>query len=244
MSIKNFKDEFWFSHASDAKDDPKCMLLIEQLGLEGYGIFWVLVEVLRQQKNYTYPLALIGPLSRKYNTTQAKMEVVVKEFGLFELDDSSFFFSHSLNRRMEALEQAKEKKRLAGIKSGQSRRKKKNEQCSNSVQTMLEHRTNGSELTYNNITYIEEEEKEEYLKYIKNILKDDVNYEVFSIEFYDFIYPKNKKANQQKIWYGNKIKESILQGDKQTVENISKFIEIQDQMKFNQNLKLGNKSEL
>ena len=72
MSINKYKDEFWFSHASDAKDDPKCMLLIEQLGLEGYGIFWVLVEVLRQQKNYLYPFALLSALARKYNTTQMK----------------------------------------------------------------------------------------------------------------------------------------------------------------------------
>lgn len=92
MSIKKFKDEFWFSHASDAKDDPKCMLLIEQLGLEGYGIFWILVEVLRQQKDYKYPISLLSPLSRKYNTTLAKMEVVVKDYSLFEIDDKSFFF--------------------------------------------------------------------------------------------------------------------------------------------------------
>lgn len=80
-----------------------------------------------------------------------------------------------------------------------------------------------------NIHYPKEEEKEEYLK---NILSDDVSYEVFSIEFYDFIYPKNKKSNQQKIWYGNKIKENILEEEKQTIENISKFVEFQDQLNF------------
>ena len=30
---QNKKDAFYFSHDSDAKDDPKCMLLIEELGL-------------------------------------------------------------------------------------------------------------------------------------------------------------------------------------------------------------------
>ncbi len=85
-----------------------------------------------------------------------------------------------------------------------------------------------------------EEEKEEYLKYIKKILNDDIAFEVFSIEFYDFIYPKNKKSNPSKIWYGNKIKENILKGDKQTIENISKFIELQDQIQFHQNQKGEN----
>ena len=40
------KDAYYFSHDSNAKDDPKCMVLIDQLGLEGYGIFWVLIETL------------------------------------------------------------------------------------------------------------------------------------------------------------------------------------------------------
>ena len=82
------------------------------------------------------------------------------------------------------------------------------------------------------IPYPKEEEKEEDLKYIKNILSDDIRYEVFSIEFYDFIYPKNRKSNQQKIWYGNKIKENILQEDTQTLENIYKFIEHQEIINF------------
>lgn len=53
---------------------------------------------------------------------------------------------------MVALEQAKEKKRLAGIKSGESRRKKKTEQCSNNDQSLLKHNLNISELTQHNIT--------------------------------------------------------------------------------------------
>ena len=33
------KDAYYFSHDANAQDDPKCMLLIDQMGLEGYGIF-------------------------------------------------------------------------------------------------------------------------------------------------------------------------------------------------------------
>ena len=87
-------------------------------------------------------------------------------------------------------------------------------------------------------------EEEEYLKYIKNILSDDTRYEVFSIEFYDFIYPKNKKSNQQKIWYGNKIKENILEKEKQTIENISKFVEFQNQLNFKLQNHKGRENEI
>ena len=62
------KDAYYFSHDSNAKDDPKCMLLIEELQLEGYGIYWVLVEILREQPDFKYPLKMIPVLARKFLT--------------------------------------------------------------------------------------------------------------------------------------------------------------------------------
>ncbi|MGE4444908.1 MAG: DUF4373 domain-containing protein [Candidatus Altimarinota bacterium] len=128
----------WFKHDSNAKDDFKCMLIIEQLGCEGYGIFWILVETLRDQKDYRYPIRLIGALARKYNTTEAKMITVIKDYGLFEIDKDSFFFSHSLNRRMQAFDTIIEKRRIAGKKSAEARRKKAIEQKFNICSTHVE----------------------------------------------------------------------------------------------------------
>lgn len=121
------KDTCYFSHDANAKDDYKCMLLIDQMGLEGYGIFWVLVETLREQKDYKYPLQLIPSLARKYNTTTAKMETVINAYGLFEIDSQSFFFSGSLNRRMNFLEQKREKI-VAASRKGVEARKAKQQQ--------------------------------------------------------------------------------------------------------------------
>lgn len=121
------KDACYFSHDANAKDDYKCMLLIDQMGPEGYGIFWVLIETLREQKNYKYPLQLVPSLARKYNTTQAKMETVISAYGLFEIDEQNFFFSGSLNRRMSFLEQKREKIISASLR-GVAARKVKQEQ--------------------------------------------------------------------------------------------------------------------
>ena len=118
------KDAYYFSHDSNAKDDFKCMLLIEEMGLEGYGIFWLLIEVLRDQENYKYPLKFLPSLARKYNTTLAKMRVVVLNYGLFILEEEKLFFSTSLNKRMALMNGKKEQARLAGIKSGEVRRLK------------------------------------------------------------------------------------------------------------------------
>ena len=43
------RDTFYFPHEYNAKDDPKCERLIWEMGMEGYGIFWALLEVLRVQ---------------------------------------------------------------------------------------------------------------------------------------------------------------------------------------------------
>lgn len=126
------KDAYYFSHDSNAKDDPKNVLLIEQLGLEGYGIFWVLTEVLRDQPEYKYPLSLLSAMARKYNTTPEKVEAVVKSYGLFEIENG-YFYSNSLNRRMKYLEEKREKKSIAGKISAEKR--KQIQHCSNTVPT-------------------------------------------------------------------------------------------------------------
>ena len=108
------KDAYYFPHDSNAKDDPKCVLLIEQLGMEGYGIYWMLIETLREQPDYTYPVANSPALGRRYNTTAEKVKTVVCNYGLFTVKDDKIFFSDSLNRRMLVLEEKRAKRSEAG----------------------------------------------------------------------------------------------------------------------------------
>ena len=108
------KDAYYVPHDSNAKDDPKCVLLIEQLGMEGYGIYWMLIETLREQPDYTYPVANIPALGRRYNTTAEKVKTVVCNYGLFTVKDDKIFFSDSLNRRMLVFEEKRAKRSEAG----------------------------------------------------------------------------------------------------------------------------------
>lgn len=115
------KDAYYFPHDSNAKDDPKCVLLIEQLGLEGYGIYWVLIEVLRDQPDYSYPVNLLPALARRYNTTVEKVKTVVGNYDLFTVKDDTVFFSESLIRRMAPLDQKRKKLSEAGRMGNKSR---------------------------------------------------------------------------------------------------------------------------
>lgn len=108
------KDCYYFTHDSNAKDDPKCVLLIEQLGMEGYGIYWMLIETLRDQPDYTYPVANIPALARRYNTSAEKVRTVVYNYALFTVKEDRIFFSESLNRRMQLFNERRAKRSEAG----------------------------------------------------------------------------------------------------------------------------------
>ena len=110
------KDAYYFSHDSNAKDDPKAVMLIEQLGLEGYGIYWILIETLRDQPSYRYPLNLLPALARRYLTSKEKVETVVFNYKLFEVENDELFLSPSLCRRMSVFESRRKRLSEAGRK--------------------------------------------------------------------------------------------------------------------------------
>ena len=95
------KDAYYFSHDANSQDDPKCMLLIDQLGMEGYGIFWALIERLRQEKEYKLPFAIVPSLARRWATSKEKVEVVIKNFALFIIIDDCFFSERLLRSMTE-----------------------------------------------------------------------------------------------------------------------------------------------
>lgn len=94
------KDAFYFSHDANAQDDPKCMVLIDQLGMEGYGIFWALIEKLRSEKGYKLPLETLPAFAKRWGTSKEKVETVVKNYNLFKISHN-YFFSLRLKQSME-----------------------------------------------------------------------------------------------------------------------------------------------
>jgi hypothetical protein len=102
----------YFPHDCNAKDDPKIMLMMAQLGLESYGIYWILVEYLRDQPGYRAPMLLLDPLSRRYGSSREKFEAIVTKFDLFEYNDQ-YFASPSLIRRMAPMERKREQAKIS-----------------------------------------------------------------------------------------------------------------------------------
>jgi hypothetical protein len=95
------KDAYYFSHDANAQDDHKCMVLIDQLGMEGYGIFWALIEKLRSEKDYKLPLNVCSSFAKRWGTSKEKIEAVIKNYNLFMVDELDYFFSLRLKTSME-----------------------------------------------------------------------------------------------------------------------------------------------
>ena len=115
------RDTFYFPHEYNAKDDPKCERLIWEMGMEGYGIFWALLEVLRIQPDYTYPLANIPIVAYKYRADTDKMRRVVLDFDLFTIIEDKIFFSNGLLNRMRPMDEARNIARESGKKGAAKR---------------------------------------------------------------------------------------------------------------------------
>lgn len=125
----------YFSHDANAMDDPKCMLLVSQMGMEGYGMFWALVEKLRQQPDYKLPVVLIPALAARFGVSEAKLKTVIANYGLFIVENDTVFFSKSLIDRMALMDNKKEINRLRALKGAKARWGNKDE-CLSNAQVM------------------------------------------------------------------------------------------------------------
>jgi hypothetical protein len=87
------KDAFYFPHFCNARHDRKIKRVLKDLGIEGYGIFFMLLEVLREQVDFKYPLKDIDLLADEFGTSEPKIKAVIGAYDLFQVDEANNFFS-------------------------------------------------------------------------------------------------------------------------------------------------------
>jgi len=109
------KDAYYFPHFSNARNDSKILKLRRVMGIEGYGIYFLLLEVLRDQTDFKISVESLEDFAYEWHTSKEKLESVVANFGLFQVDEQNFF-SPKFNEYMNPYIEGKESKRIAGIK--------------------------------------------------------------------------------------------------------------------------------
>lgn len=138
------KNAYYFSHDFNANSDVKILFMRQQLGMEGYGIYWFLVESLADAGGYL-PLKIVPVLAMQMQVPEVKVTGVICQFDLFKIVDDEFY-SDRLNTHLEQVKQLKDKKSKAGKISAEIR---KNKQISTGVEQVLDTRRTDDEHLFN-----------------------------------------------------------------------------------------------
>lgn len=110
------KEAPYFSHDCNARTDEKIIALRIKYNWDGYGLFWALIEKLRESADYT-SVRDYNIIAYDLRTDTAKIKSIVEDFGLFTFtEDGKRFYSESLNRRMKIKDHKSEQAREKALK--------------------------------------------------------------------------------------------------------------------------------
>ena len=126
------KDAYYFMHDDNARTDPKLKAILRKHGAAGYGVWWIIVEMLRSQTGYELPcsdytIEAIADDSRcEVSFIREFLEMCFELELLVKSDDGERFWSWSLKGRMIPLDNQKKGRRQGGKNSaGKPKSKKK-----------------------------------------------------------------------------------------------------------------------
>ena len=139
----------YFSHDSNARNSDKLMKVRMKLGAEGYGIFFMLIERLREEEGYKSTIDY-NTLAFDLRVEPEKVKQVVEDYDLFKFtEDGKYFYSDSFNERMEMMDKRAQQRISKAKKAAEARWNKQTtntsnaqttpEQCSSNAQALLKH---------------------------------------------------------------------------------------------------------
>lgn len=110
------KDAYYFSHDSNSRNDLKMVKLRRLSGMKGIGLFWCVIEMLRECDNYELDSESIEDICYELRVERVDFDK------LFECellhDVNGVFYSDSLKIRMQKLDKIKQIRTIAGSKGG------------------------------------------------------------------------------------------------------------------------------
>jgi hypothetical protein len=113
------KDSHYLRHDYNAMNDNKLIAMRQKHETEGYGIYWMLCEWLRQQKDGKAKVSELGNFLYTSRACEQTTLSVIKDFDLFTVDGDTYY-SERLNRDTEVYNLLKTKRMEAGRKGGEA----------------------------------------------------------------------------------------------------------------------------
>jgi hypothetical protein len=132
------KEAYYFSHDTNARRDPKILAMRNDWKLEGYGWYWIIIEMLAEQDGYRLKCnakwvtnAIAMELLCDANRAQEFINSLINDYELLS-SDGEYFWSESLIRRMNLKEEKRQKRVEAGKKGAEKRWNNNNPEQDNS----------------------------------------------------------------------------------------------------------------
>jgi len=133
------KNTYYFQHDYNARNDPDIISLRAEYGWEGYGIYWLLVEMMYESADSCIYNKAIAGLSKCYNidiTLLSKCIETAIEVGLFGSDGNKFWSDRVLENK-QYIDGLRTKRSEAGKQGMASRWGSKSEAKNEEVITPL-----------------------------------------------------------------------------------------------------------
>ncbi len=115
------KEAFYFSHDSNARNDQKILAMMTKYQWHGYGLYWAIVEIMREHDKYMLSLdkytydALALQLHMDASAIENFVSDCINEFKLFVVENG-FILSKTLIRRMDKKDEISSKRSKAATK--------------------------------------------------------------------------------------------------------------------------------
>ena len=126
------KRDQYIPHEVSMRNTSEVMNLIEKEGMEGYGIYWALMEYLRTQDDYIGDIEVLKSLVRQLRIRLPKLKRIMENYGLFSCTETTFLSPKLIEvmkpfedrrARIEAYKRRKEKENsleISGVSSEKS----------------------------------------------------------------------------------------------------------------------------
>jgi hypothetical protein len=189
------KDTFYFSHDHNSRTDPKIKRLLAKHGMQGYGIFWAIVEDLYNNAN---------ALQTDYETIAFDLRVdasvvqsIIEDFNLFSFDGETLW-SASVERRLIERNKKSEKARQSALSRWNKKPDDANAMRTHSEGNAIKERK-GKEIKGDSIKKFTPPEKDDVVLYFKeNGYSKDAALKAF--QYYDTAGWKDSKGNKVRNW--------------------------------------------
>lgn len=109
------KEVYYFAHDYNARNDVNILRLRQKHQCKGYGIYFMILEILCETENHKLPISDIPILAFDLREDESIIKSIINDFDLFVIKND-YFYSESLNRRFAQREAIRKKKQESGYK--------------------------------------------------------------------------------------------------------------------------------